>query len=201
MTTDFIQIAFDSKTFDRQKSYNLEYAKAVNEVLNQLRNEIEGLADSDIIDFLSHPQSLIDRLESKDFEEYRTYIESIPPSVGNSMKFKCEKGDIINRLHKLLPSPTSYFHKVNTCKIKDGECFFDETLLREKCTISGSPETLKAWETANEVADALNRLNQALKKLHPDMHAVESVVSLDMGLIRSTKEGYFADIDRLRQLI
>lgn len=199
--TDFQQIAFDQKTYDRQSRYNKDYAAHVNGILQELHKEIDGLTEQDTIDFLSNPQTLTERLENKDFEEYCSYIATLPKSVASSMKFHCEKGDIIKRLHAKLPQPTSYFFKINCCKIQGEQCIFDEQALKEKCTISGSPETLKAWQQANEIADALNKLEKALKKLHPDMKAVESVVSLDMGLIRSTSEGYVADLDRLKQMI
>lgn len=196
-----VTIVFDERLYDSQRLYNISYAKDVNKVLTDLKAQLPELDNADIIDFLALPESLSARLEARDRSEFDAYLSTLPKTVAVSMAFKCDKPGIIRKLYEQLPSPTSYFFKINTCKIKDGECFFDEEALKDRCTIKGSPSLLSLWDKANECAKTLNDLQEKIKDFHKDMSVIEDLSRLSMGLLRNDGKGYEADMDRLRQLI
>jgi len=194
-------IVFDEHLFDTQKRENTEYAEAVNKVLAGLKAEFSELSEQDIIDFLSTPQMLASRMESKDKEEFGKYVATLPKSVAASMKFHCDKPQRIAALHKRLPEPKTYFFKVNTCRIKDGQCFFDEEALKEKCTIYGSPDLQTLWNKAQEAAKNINAMQRLISGTGKGMKIIEDVRGLEVGLLRNEGKGYFADIDRMRELV
>jgi len=194
-------IAFDQHLFDTQKRGNADYAEAVNKVLAGLKVEFSELSEQDIIDFLATPATLASRMEAADKEEYDRYVATLPKSVAASMKFKCDKPQRIAALHKQLPQPKTYFFKVNTCRIKDGSCCFDEEALKEKCTIYGSPDLQTLWNKAQEAAKSLNALQRLMSGAGKGMKIIEDVRGLEAGLLRDEGKGYFADIDRMRELV
>jgi len=194
-------IAFDQHLFGTQKRENTEYAEAVNKVLAGLKAEFLDLSEQDIIDFLATPATLASRMEAADKEEYDKYISTLPKSVAASMKFHCDKGERIAALHKQLPQPKTYFFKVNTCRIKDGTCFFDEEELKDRCTIYGSPDLQTLWSKAQEAAKSLNALQRLMSGAGKGMKIIEDVRGLEAGLLRDEGKGYFADIDRMRELV
>lgn len=199
---NLIEIEFDAHLFETQKKYNLIYEREVNSVLERLKTEIEDLTSEDIEDFVNSPHDLCERLVNKDAQEFEAYVSTLPKSVQKSIKFKSNKPDIIIGLYRSLPKEKSFFLKINTCKIKNGKCQFDEGALREACLVYGSEDAATAWKNAKKVAEALTLLREQVKMLNSSMGALEDRSLLQMGLIR-TEDGktYNADINRLRELL
>jgi len=194
-------ITFDEKLYEKQLEGNKAYAAGVNIVLNRLKEIVPDATSQDLVDFLAMPQLLVKRLEDTARDEYDTYVATLPDSVRSSLSFHFGKDKDIMALHRQLPVPKTYFFKVNTCRIKDGSCCFDEEALKEKCTIYGSPEMQSLWNKAQEAAKSLNALQRLMSGAGKGMKIIEDVRGLEVGLLRDEGKGYFADIDRMRELV
>jgi len=166
-----------------------------------LKTIAPSVKEDDVTTFLAAPEAIIKQLESQAWEEYKAYIDTLPPSVGNSIKFTFDAGEKVRALHKTLPQNRSFFFTENVCKIDKGVCVVDTEELKRRCTISGSDEVASVWEECKTLAATLNRLESKIQTLSKrDMHLLEQPRSLNMGLIQNTNGSYSLDLDRLSSL-
>lgn len=201
---DKILIVVNKRAAQLQISYNNDFAKAVNNILAELKKSLPELTDSQLRIFLKDHAALAEELTAKARAEYDSYVSTMPESVRNSMKFQCPASEIINKIHSRLPVKDPLM-KVNATEIKGGKCVLTpegKQLITDKCSVYGDERLQRIWKTARDAAKSLNELNGLLRGDRTGLNPVESWGRW-IGLIMeepTAKERFTADIDRLKML-
>lgn len=196
------QIEFYQKKYEQQLRHNEDYCKSINGIIAKLKDIAPGIDNEDITTFLAAPESLVSKLENQAWEEYKSYLTTIPPSVANSLRFSFDAGDKIRQLHKTLPTSRSVLFTDNVARIEDGLCVVDTEELKQRCTIYGKEAVAKVWQDCKVLVETLNRLESEIQDLsHKDMHVLEQPMSLNLGLVMNVNGSYSLDLDRLESLV
>ena len=164
----------DERKLALQKSYNADWANAVNEAIGELKKICGELTDEQIRTFLAAPSSLADELVSIARKEFDTYVATIPQSVRVSLCFsdggRC---DAIKAIHESLKSKKPYQITDKTF-IEKGVCLVNEEALKEECSVYGGAKAAKAYALSCEAAKLLNELDGLVSTNAAGAEAVES---------------------------
>ena len=156
----------DERKLALQKSYNADWADAVNVAVEELVKVTGELTDEQIRTFLAAPSTLADELTEKAKAEFDAYVATIPQSVRLSMSFNDGgRSNAIKAIHKALMQKKPY-QIVDKTFIEKSVCLVNEEALKEECSVYGGAKAAKAYALSCEAAKLLNELD-AMIHLNP----------------------------------
>lgn len=159
-----------------QISYNNDWAKAVNQSIEELKKVTGELSDDRLRKYISSPTTFCAELVEAAKKEYEAYMANLPKSVRLSSTFS--DGGLTNAvkaLHNelLRKKPSQIIDKTT---IKNGQCLLEEEgkeELKRECSIYGGEQAAKVWRLTQKASKALNELQMEIQGNSAFADAVE----------------------------